>query len=93
MEREHMARERDKYDIKRYFSGEIPEDALPSLKIDGIRFLKPGSKFKVVRERGEYTFLYVRSEYITCFDPYGCFTTIHKSKVKRALNLPKRRKK
>ena len=87
-----MAKEKDIYDIQRYFPKDIPEDVSAVLEIDGVRPIKAGNKFKAHNERGLFTFLYVQAGQITCFDPQGQFRALPISKVKRSVNPTKREK-
>jgi len=80
------------YDLSRYFGQTIPSTVSQSLTIQGIRPLKSGSKFKVRGERGEFTFLYVQNEMITCFGPDGQFKLISQNKIKRGVNRTRREK-
>jgi len=87
-----VAKEKDIYDIQRYFPKDIPEDVSAVLEIDGVRPIKAGNKFKAHNERGLFTFLYVQAGQITCFDPQGQFRALPISKVKRSVNPTKREK-
>ncbi len=87
-----MAKEKDIYDIQRYFPKDIPVDVFAVLEIDGVRPIKAGSKFKAHNERGLFTFLYVQAGQITCFDLQGQFRALPISKVKRSVNPTKREK-
>ena len=81
---------KSEYDLTRYFGNGVPGDVCQTLEIPGIRVLKPGSKFKIANERGDFTFIYARQDSITCFTPQGQVKTISFDKVKRVLNRSKR---
>jgi hypothetical protein len=87
-----VAKEKDIYDIGRYFLKDIPADVSAVLEVEGVRPIKAGSKFKAHNERGLFTFLYIQAGQITCFDPQGQFRALPISKVKRSVNPSKREK-
>lgn len=73
------------YAIERYFTV-VPTDVQTTLTIEGVRPLKPGSKFKITNTRGEFIFLYARNGIITCLTSQGQFYSTRTERVSRVLN-------
>lgn len=73
------------YAVERYFRT-VPDDVHTNLNIEGVRPLRPGSKFKIHNQRGEYTFLYERAGTVTCLTSQGQFYSTPIAKISRAIN-------
>lgn len=74
------------YAPERYFSGGIPSDVNTTLKVEGVRPLSPGSKFKIANQRGEFIFLYERGGIVSCFTSQGQFYSVRADQISRAIN-------